>query len=655
MRANCVSEGDKTLKQPPGVDQTIVWTEFPDQWAKSKRERRSSLRGLARRIRNTQAKTKAELPWLKLARFGDVVPKSGCLRTNANLRAITGIELDYDAGDLDFAVAYARLHRAGMPALLYTTRRHSSDAHRFRVLLPTSRELPPEARTKLVSAAHKILKGTLDPASFTASQAFYFGSTREKQARVRLVDPPNARSIDLVFDWADTDADALPAIDENDHQDQIEEWDLEPDVLRIQNSLELIPSDDRDTWLAVGQAIHYEFSGGEAGYELWDEWSQSSEKYDLLDQRRVWESFSSFKGKPRTIGTILKLAKEHSSSDDTFGNLRFLSTVECRASRSRGYIVKGLIAPRDITCVFGAPGQGKSLLGPYISYQIATGSDAFGMRTKQGTAFYLAAEDPHGMRGRVAALTIRQGHAPRFRLVEGVSDLLSEESPDLPAIKEAIEKEEPSLIVIDTLAMAFAGLEENDAKSMGRVVAVARELASTGAAVMLIHHDTKAENKTPRGHSILNGALDMSMHVKLHSDKIVRGKPIKNRNGTIDRDIAFRIEVEDLGTDEDGDPITAAIAAEVTDELFSPPKQLSPSQREALRILEELEADGEVSNEDWARTSCDGFRVSQSENPKSRRDVFNRARRELRDAGLIEIDITGAVRVAAAEVTSLLS
>src|SRR3546814_13658964 len=114
--------------------------------------------------------------------------------------------------------------------------------------------------------------------------------------------------------------------------------------------------------------------------------------------------------------------------------------------------------------------------------------------------------------------------------------------------------------------MAFPGLEESSAEAMGRFVAVARKLTEHGAAVILIHHDTKAEGQTPRGHSVLNGALDMALHLTKSEDGIVRGKMTKNRNGTFDRDIAFRIETRSFGTDEAGDPITPPLAEERTEE-----------------------------------------------------------------------------------------
>lgn len=301
-----------------------------------------------------------------------------------------------------------------------------------------------------------------------------------------------------------------------------------------------------------------------------------------------------------------------------------------------------MLAPGDIASIFGAPGAGKSTMAPHLAYMLARGDTAFNTGTKSGLAFYVAAEDATGLRQRVRALMLRHGDAPNFRVVGGVSDLFSEDSADLEALAEAVAEQCPALVIIDTLAMAFPGLEENDGKSMGRVVTVARQLAEHGAAVVLIHHDTKAEGATPRGHSVLNGALDMAIHLR-RDDDVIRGRLTKNRNGSPDRDIAFRIGTEVIGTDEDGDTITAPLVEELTGLEAARPKRLPPSQREALAILEELASNGTVRNESWADECAEGYRVSQSDNQKLRRDAFNRARRALIEAGLVLISDNGTV------------
>lgn len=246
------------------------------------------------------------------------------------------------------------------------------------------------------------------------------------------------------------------------------------------------------------------------------------------------------------------------------------------------------------------------------------------------------------MRGRVTALKMRHGDADRFTLVEGVSDLLSDNSGDLAALLQAVEDRRPALIFLDTLAMAFPGLEENSAEGMGRVVAVARQLTQWGAAVLIVHHSTKAEGNTPRGHSLFNGALDMALHIERDEAGIVRGKLTKNRNGSCDRDIAFLIDTERLGEDEDGDAITAALVNELAAGEAPRAEKLTP-EKAALRILEALHDGGglpvEWVDEDAWRAACLTDRaVSAAEKIDNRKRSIRRLVESLAGKGEIRFD-----------------
>jgi hypothetical protein len=271
---------------------------------------------------------------------------------------------------------------------------------------------------------------------------------------------------------------------------------------------------------------------------------------------------------------------------------------------------------------------------------MALGQPAFGLRTNQGSVMYVAAEDGHGMRSRVTALRRRHGDAPSFWLVDGVSDLISEESGDLRTLKALVAKHVPSMIVIDTLAMSFPGLEENSAEGMGKVVSISRSLTSNGAAVVLVHHDTKAQGATPRGHSLLNGALDVALQLFPRDEfGVVRGKLSKNRNGSCERNIAFKIDTEELGTDGDGDAITAALVAEVAQSNGFRRQKLAPSETAALRLLQKC-SDGRTMQcpEDRWRSKCNESRtVSGSDNNESRRKATTRAIQALCRKGLVDI------------------
>uniref|UniRef100_UPI000491DF60 PriCT-2 domain-containing protein n=1 Tax=Chitinilyticum litopenaei TaxID=1121276 RepID=UPI000491DF60 len=56
----------------------------------------------------------------------------------------------------------------------------------------------------------------------------------------------------------------------------------------IRAALAHIPAHDRDTWVCMAMAVKSEL--GEAGFNLWDDWSQSADNYQPKAARAVWKS-----------------------------------------------------------------------------------------------------------------------------------------------------------------------------------------------------------------------------------------------------------------------------------------------------------------------------------------------------------------------------
>lgn len=568
------------------LDRPLAITTFSDAFAKQKRETTVSLRELVPKILTRSANVKAELPWLKLATFGDERSPRGSLRHDRNLLRIDGVEADYDGEEMSIPEAVTRLKAADIAALVYTSPSHTPAAPRWRVLAPTSKSLPPRRRRALVERLNAVLVGRLAEESFTLSQAYYYGSVRQNPAHtVELVD---GRYIDEAAEPKQVDPDAYVV------EDQIgvaSDNNAEP-VDKLRDALQYIKGEWRDEyfkWLRIGMAIHSATHGTEEGRELWEKWSEASDHFDSDELDDKWKSFSRDRLRSVTAGTLYHVAREQGWRGSTAactGALRFMTPAECAAERPRGYWIKGLIAPGDLVCIFGPPGSGKSVLTPYLGYRVASGSPAFDLRTHQGGVLYVAAEDSHGLAKRVHALSEAYGDATDFLLTGDVSDLLSEDSPHLAALLDEVERRRPALVVIDTLAAAFPGLEENQSESMGRVVKAARSLTLHGAAVVLIHHGTKAEGATPRGHSLLNGALDVAIQIEgADKDGVVRGRLTKNRNGSCDLDIAFRITSRELERDEDGDAITAALIDPLQPGLARAQPRLNQPEQDALGVL----------------------------------------------------------------------
>jgi hypothetical protein len=158
-------------------DRRFTITIFPDQYAKTKAERQVTFAELAALIHGTKKARKDQLPWLKLATFGDKRTVHNCLRNNKNVLLCSGIEVEHDAGTMPFEEAVRRAREARVRAVLYTTASYSPAAPRWRALLPYDEPMTPLGRSKMVDRANAIFDGALSGESWTLSQAFYYGAT----------------------------------------------------------------------------------------------------------------------------------------------------------------------------------------------------------------------------------------------------------------------------------------------------------------------------------------------------------------------------------------------------------------------------------------------------------------------------------------------
>ena len=192
-------------------------TFFTDAAAAAKREEAICLHDLADLIATTSASSKGQLPWLKLARFGDTRTGKGLLRHNANVLMITGLEGDYDGGRIAFYDARAILQEAGVLAIVYTSPSHTENAPRWRVLCPLSAELMPERREQLMARLNGLFHGVFSGESWTLSQSYYLGSVNQNPShRVEMID---GTPIDLM-DKLDATAIGKPQTKINGHANE---------------------------------------------------------------------------------------------------------------------------------------------------------------------------------------------------------------------------------------------------------------------------------------------------------------------------------------------------------------------------------------------------------------------------------------------------
>ena len=155
---------------------SLAITFFPNFGAASKSEEVMTLGDLAGRIERTTNTSKAALPWLKLAVFGQKRTDKQSLRWDGNLIAVTGIEADYDAEQMTVDDAVEKMVAAGLEAMVYTSPSHTEDTPRWRVLCPLSRPHEKEERDRFMARLNGLFGGVFANESWTLSQSYYYGS-----------------------------------------------------------------------------------------------------------------------------------------------------------------------------------------------------------------------------------------------------------------------------------------------------------------------------------------------------------------------------------------------------------------------------------------------------------------------------------------------
>lgn len=79
------------------------------------------------------------------------------------------------------------------------------------------------------------------------------------------------------------------------------------EMTRVRAALAVIPADDYGTWVDMAFALKSGF--GDAGFEIWDEWSRTAASYSERAARTTWRSTKQTGGK--TLASLFWLARQH--------------------------------------------------------------------------------------------------------------------------------------------------------------------------------------------------------------------------------------------------------------------------------------------------------------------------------------------------------
>lgn len=371
------------------------------------------------------------------------------------------------------------------------------------------------------------------------------------------------------------------------------------------------PDCDYDTWIKIGMALHEEGKP----FELWDEWSGKGDKYDGTTSFH-WNSFN--KGGGVTYGTIVALAKEGGwaaqKNAEKRTKMHVVETVE-KFDPETGEVIESeeqlndafqlyyasdispiletndfvedVLREKEFSVIYGESNCGKTFFMLDLAMHVALGRPWRGKEVEQGGVIYAALEGGFGTNNRICAFKQYysiESEIPLAIIRSSVNFLDAEGDIEKLAnsVKAAKEKiGNVKLIVIDTLARAISGGDENSSTDMGQMIIHADYLRSiTSAHISFIHHSGKDKALGARGHSSLRAAVDTEIEISREDEKSPSQiKFVKQREMEMIDPLFFTLESKELGVDKRGRPVTSCAVIPCEAVQINERKPLSPVQQ----------------------------------------------------------------------------
>ena len=270
------------------------------------------------------------------------------------------------------------------------------------------------------------------------------------------------------------------------------------------------------------------------------------------------------------------------------------ASVETRAED----LIRDAVPTAALVSFFGPSGGGKTFVAIEMAFSIAQGTPFFGRETTKAPVLYVAVEGKANLKKRIVAGRNRHGD-PGGHLATMTRPVVFGRLPGADSstaeIIRAIRQQTKAaaapvgLVIVDTLARAMAGDNENDAAAMSTVAAQAlRITAATGATVLFVHHPGKNAERGARGSYALFGAVDAEIVLEHETGDALRTLRVKKLRDGADGPVgAFALRRVVLGHDGHGREITTCTVEPA--EGVAPTRVRLEPETAAGRALTELE------------------------------------------------------------------
>ena len=296
------------------------------------------------------------------------------------------------------------------------------------------------------------------------------------------------------------------------------------DLELVRAALDAMPANDREIWLKVGMALH---SIGQR--ELWDRWSERSDKYGERDQNKVWKSFN---GSGVTVASIFELAQRHGWQHPLKRNVppaghseqqrkvaapRLSGGDSVSPPESRLLIRRAVdahpkpirwlwpmrVALGKLTLIAGDPGLGKSFLSVAMAATVSTGGrwPVDGTCAPLGDVLILSAEDDlqDTIRPRLDAAgadvrRVQVIEAVAITTEDGVQRKMFSLVKDLAALDDVLaDMPDCKLLTVDPISAYMDGTDSHKNTDVRALLAQLADLAAKhDVAVVAVSHLNKS-------------------------------------------------------------------------------------------------------------------------------------------------------------------
>lgn len=352
-------------------------------------------------------------------------------------------------------------------------------------------------------------------------------------------------------------------------------------------------------------------------------------------------------------GEILTPRQEPDSGGTERDMRLILSMAEVDALPAPVWLIANIMPSASLVVPYGQPKSGKTFIILSAALHIAAGLPWFGNDVRQGAVVYIAGEGVGGLSVRLRAMRSRYGipvEAPLWVVRRAVNFRLETEVAGLVTlVTQTVRGLSVALVVIDTLARAMPGADENSAQDVGIVLAGCDAVRDAlNCTVVAVHHSGKDEARGARGTSALRGAWDAAYDIKATGQSVTL-TVVDQKEAEAGQVLRFNMEKVPVG-------IGRSSLVPVADE--TPEADRPMSQREVsgnagmmLRVLREAMASPQsavlppfpglpsgtirgVSVETWRRGV---YEKMPGVEPAARRQAFGRGLQTLMQRDLINV------------------